>query len=258
MNEITVTALAITPIKGSRLQTVDAVDLQRTGAAGNRRFYLIDERARMVNGKQVARLQAVVAELDDQGATLHLSLPNGREVSAPVVLGEEIATRFFSRPRTDQLVDGPFSAALSDALERPLRLVHATSAVDRGRHGAASLISRASLRQLADVGEVSDVDHRRFRMLIEVEGLAPHGEDAWVGRRTRIGESLIRWHGHVGRCLVTSRNPESGDVDLPTLDILGEYRRELESTEPLPFGIHGEVLRAGTVRLGDPVELTDE
>ena len=62
----------------------------------------------------------------------------------------------------------------------------------------------------------------------------------------------------MGRCLVTSRDPESGDVDLPTLEILGEYRRGLASTEPLAFGIHGEVVRPGTVRLGDPVTLGDE
>jgi uncharacterized protein YcbX len=258
VTDVSVTALAIAPIKGSRLQSVDVVELHRTGAAGNRRFYVIDERGRMVNGKQLATLQAVVAELRDQGATLKLTLPGGHEVCAPVVLGEDVATRFFSRPRTDQLVEGPFSAALSDALERPLRLVHTTSAVDRGRRGAASLISRGSLRRLAEVGELGDVDRRRFRMLIEVDGVVPHGEDAWVGRGTRIGESLIRWHGHVGRCLVTSRDPESGDIDLPTLDILGEYRRGLASTEPLPFGIHGEVLRAGTVRLGDAVKLCDD
>jgi uncharacterized protein YcbX len=255
---VSVSGLAVTPIKGARLHTVDVLDLQRSGACGDRSFYLIDARGRMVNGKQVGELQAVVAELRDGGTTLQLILPDGQAVSAPVILGEEVGTRFFSRPRTDRLVEGPFSAALSQALDRPLRLVHTASAVDRGRRGAASLISRASVQRMAEVGGVADLDRRRFRMLIEVDGLAPHGEDAWVGHRTRVGESLIRWHGNVGRCMVTSRDPESGDVDLPTLDILGEYRRELDSTEPLPFGIHGEVLQGGTVRLGDPVELADD
>jgi uncharacterized protein YcbX len=258
VSAISVTGLAVTPIKGARLHTVDVLDLQRSGARGNRSFYLIDERGRMVNGKQVGQLQAVVAELRDEGATLQLTLPDGQEVSAPVTIGEEVATRFFSRPRTDRLVEGPFSAALSQALERPLRLVHTASAVDRGRQGAASLISRASLQRIAEVGGIADVDRRRFRMLIEVDGLDPHAEDEWVGCRTWVGESVIRWHGNVGRCLVTSRDPESGDVDLPTLDILGEYRREIESTEPLPFGIYGEVLHGGTVRVGDPVELADD
>jgi uncharacterized protein YcbX len=257
VSAVSVSGLATTPIKGTRLHAVDSLELERTGARGDRRFYVIDERGRMVNGKQVGELQAVVAELRDEGATLALTLADGQEVSAPVTLGDEVATRFFSRPRTDRLVDGPFSTALSGAVGRPLRLVHTAGAVDRGRQGGASLISRASLRRMAEVGGIADLDRRRFRMLIEVDGLGPHDEDEWVGRRTRVGESLIRWRGNVGRCLITSRDPESGDVDLPTLDILGEYRREIDSTEPLPFGIYGEVLQGGTVRIGDPVALAD-
>jgi uncharacterized protein YcbX len=94
-------------------------------------------------------------------------------------------------------------------------------------------------------------------MLIEVDGVHAHEEDGWVGRRIHVGEATLAMHGHVGRCLITSRDPESGEVDLPTLDLLGEYRRDLDSTEPLPFGIYGEVLHGGTVRIGDPVELAD-
>jgi hypothetical protein len=32
------------------------------------------------------------------------------------------------------------------------------------------------------------------------------------------------------------------------------YRGEIESTEPLPFGVHAAVAEVGRVRLGDPVE----
>ncbi len=63
----------------------------------------------------------------------------------------------------------------------------------------------------------------------------------------------MRFGGNVGRCLVTSRDPDSGEINLPTLDLLGEYRQGLDSTEPLPFGIYGEVVRPGTVRVGDAV-----
>ena len=106
----------------------------------------------------------------------------------------------------------------------------------------ASLISRASLRA-AGRGrpDATAVDARRFRMLIEVDGVDAHAEDGWVGRACRIGGAVVRFHGHVGRCLITSRDPDTGVVDLPTLDLLGAYRGELDTTEPLPFGIYGEV-----------------
>jgi uncharacterized protein YcbX len=89
-------------------------------------------------------------------------------------------------------------------------------------------------------------------MLIEIDGVEAHAEDAWVGRRTRIGQAVIDWGGHVGRCLVTSRDPDSGELDLATLEILRDYR-DCVTTEPLPFGIYGAVIQPGTVRVGDPV-----
>jgi uncharacterized protein YcbX len=92
-------------------------------------------------------------------------------------------------------------------------------------------------------------------MLIEIDGVPAHAEDGWVGRAARIGEALVSFNGHVGRCLITSRHPETGTVDLPTLELLSGYRSRLSTTEPLAFGIHGEVLEPGTVRLGDAVQL---
>jgi uncharacterized protein YcbX len=94
-------------------------------------------------------------------------------------------------------------------------------------------------------------------MLIEIDGVAPHDEDGWVGSQVRIGPALLRMHGHVGRCLITSRDPDTAAVDLPTLELLGQYRRQIVSTEPLPFGIYGEVLEGGTVRLGDAVTVCE-
>src|SRR5450755_2520805 len=250
---ITVTALSITPIKGTRLHTVDAVDLTELGARGDRVFYIVDDRGRMVNGKVIGELQAVVADHDEASRELALTFPDGAEVRAPLVPGETVQTRFFPRTREARALTGPWHEALSAFAGRPLQIVQVPSAVDRGRQGAASLISRASLQRLAQVGDREDIDARRFRMLIEIDGVGAHEEDTWVGRRVRVGAALLRMHGHVGRCLITSRDPETGEVDLPTLDLLGEYRRDLESTEPLPFGIHGAVLEGGAVRVGDAV-----
>ena len=72
---------------------------------------------------------------------------------------------------------------------------------------------------------------------------------------TRIGGAVITWSGNVGRCLTTSRDPETGEIDLPTLDMLRSYRGEMKTTEPLPFGIYGAVVEEGEIRVGDTVEL---
>jgi uncharacterized protein YcbX len=249
-----VSALSVSPIKGTRLHRVESIELGRTGARGDRSFYLIDDRGRMVNAKQLGVLQQVVADWSEDTQRLRCVLGADGAVEDAIELGDRIGTRFFSRPRQDRLVLGPFAEAISEFVGQPLRLVHAIGAVDRGADGAASLISTASLDRLATEADATiTLDARRFRMLIEVDGLGAHEEDAWVGREVMIGEAVIRWRGHVGRCLITSRDPDSGEVDLPTLDMLGEYRRGRDTTEPLAFGIYGEVRTAGRVAVGDPV-----
>jgi uncharacterized protein YcbX len=94
-------------------------------------------------------------------------------------------------------------------------------------------------------------------MSIELGGAEAHEEDRWVGREITVGEARILVEGHVGRCIVTSRHPESGEVDLPTLELLREYRDGAPTTEPLAFGVYGAVLREGVVRIGDAVELAE-
>jgi hypothetical protein len=124
---------------------------------------------------------------------------------------------------------------------------------DRGHRGGVSLVGTASLGALADAAGVDRVDGRRFRMLFGVDGIAPHVEDGWLGRRIRIGDAVVRPLGNVGRCAVTTQNPDTGVPDLDTLRVLGEYRCDVETSEPLPFGVWGEILEPGRVRLGDPV-----
>jgi uncharacterized protein len=250
---VRVTALSVTPVKAMRLRHVDRIELTRAGAVGDRRFFVVDGRDRMVNSKILGELQTVVA--DCAGDRLRLTFPDGSVTDAPVALGEPLSARFFSRQVEGRLLDGPWAQALSQHLGQAVRIVEAEGSVDRGPAGAASLISRASLERLAEVATETSVDGRRFRMLIEVDGLAANEEDGWVGHSVRVGEAEVLWHGHVGRCLITSRDPDTGVVDLPTLDLLGSYRGDLDTTEPLPFGIYGEVARAGAVRVGDEVAL---
>ena len=168
-------------------------------------------------------------------------------------MGETLTIAFFSRQCPARVVVGPWSRALSEYIGAPLRIVEPEVGVDRGCDGAVSLISRASLEHLAEVAQTDSVDVRRFRMLIEVDGVAPYEEDSWVGREVRIGPARIAIRGNVGRCAVTTRDPDTAVVNFPTLKLLASYRREIPSTEPLPFGIYGAVLEPGPVAVGDPV-----
>jgi uncharacterized protein YcbX len=250
----TVTRLSVTSVKGTRLRSVDSVSLGPAGAAGDRRFFLIDERNQMISGTRLGALVSLVADFRDPHLTL--TFPDGRAVEGVVSLGDAVETQFYSDAPVVHLVDGPWAEPLSDLVGQPVRLVQAEGgavAVDRGPLGAVTLISRGSLERLSVEAGVQAVDARRFRMLIEVDGVEPHGEDAWIGRSARIGEAQVAFGGNVGRCAFTTRDPETGRVDLKTLHLLRKYRGEVTTTERLPFGIYGSVIEPGVVRLGDRV-----
>jgi uncharacterized protein YcbX len=252
---VTVRRLNITPVKGTQLRDVDEIRLDPDGVRENRRFYLISEKGKMANSLRLGGLHTALFSYSDQNRTLRLELADGRMIEEPIELGAEVATDFFSQPRTARLVEGPWSETLSELAGRRLRLVEAgpEGAVDRGPHGAVSVISQASLEQLADVGDLDGIDSRRFRMLVEVDGVDAHAEDGWVGSSVRMGEALVAFQGHVGRCNITTRNPITGQVDVPTLKMLGSYRQDLDTTEPLAFGVYGRVMEPGVVRVGDAV-----
>ena len=81
-----VSGLAVTAIKGTRLRRVNSIVLGPAGAEGNRRFYLIDDHGRMVNAKMLGELQTVVASM--AGDRLTLGFPDGRVVEDRISAGD--------------------------------------------------------------------------------------------------------------------------------------------------------------------------
>lgn len=250
----TVAWLTIAPVKGLGLVSLDELVLERFGVAANRRFFLVDDEGRMLNAKRLPALLTVRPEYDARAETLVLVFPDGSRVEADVATDGVVATDFFGRPVTGRAVAGAFSKALSDHAGTGLRLVRIDddgAGVDRGAQAAVSLLSRASLGRLAEQSGVENVDERRFRMLIGIDGVAAHEEDGWIGRRVSVGGAVVIPRSHVGRCAVTAYDPETGKRTLDTLGVLAAYRPD--GIEPLPFGVWGEVAEPGRVRVGDSV-----
>ena len=211
----------------------------------------------MVNAKRLRTLQAVVADYSEADRSPLAALPGREGRDRHVEPGARLQPRFFSTKVAAVAVVGPWSAALSAYVGQPVRLVESQgAAVDRGPEGTVSLISRATLERVTQAAGLDrPIDARRFRMLFQIDGAAAHEEDDWLGRPLRIGAATVIMRGHVGRCLVTKLDPESGIRDVETLDALASYRGDAATTEPLACGVYGTVLEPGSVRVGDAVEL---
>ena len=251
-----VARISVAAIKGLAVRSVDAVDVGPNGVTENRRLHLIDETGRFVNGKTSMRLSLVGTRLDPEAGTLALEFPEGDLVTGTLALGEPHETIFFGRPAAGRLVEGPWGAALSAWSGLDLRLVMSDeigAASDRGPDAGVSIISAASVADLARTGGVEALDSRRFRMLFEVEGVEAYAEDAWIGREVQIGGAVVFPAGNVGRCVVTTCDPATAKRDFDTLGVLASYRGDMETTEPLPLGVVGDVVSPGRVSVGDPV-----
>ena len=255
-----VARLSVAPVKSLGLVHPEAIDLTADGVPGNRRFWLVDADGRLFNGKRNGPMVGIRPEWDEASRLLALTFPGGTRVEATVSLGERVDAIMYGHPHPSRRVLGPWEEAISDFVGLPLSLLWADDhAVDRGyRGGTISLVSRGSLERLAEEGGAdSPLDGRRFRMLFEIDGVTAHEEDEWLGTQVRVGDATIQLNGDVGRCVVTTRDPELGVSDFDTLGTLARYRPDGRD-EALPFGVYGTVAVPGRVGVGDPVQPLQE
>ena len=232
----------------------DEVEVGARGVAGNRRFWLADEEGRLVDNKRHASLVRIAPEWDEASRRLALAFPDGTRVEDIVELGDEFDTERYPRAHPSRRVLGPFADAISEYAGAAFTLLWAEGhAVDRVGRGTVSLVSRGSLARIAEEGGADEpLDGRRFRMLFEIDGVGAHEEDEWIGTQVQVGDAVLQLNGDVGRCAITTHDPDTGVTDFDTLGTLARYRRE-GRTEPLPFGVYGSVAVPGRVRVGDAV-----
>ena len=250
---LAVARISVAPVKGLGLVHPDEVELTLSGVECDRRFHLVDRTGRLVNGKLTGALFGVRPRWKEEIGTLSLTFPDGTLVADRVELGETIETNFYGRMVTGRVVSGPWAAALSALAGIPLRLVQAQRPGDAAdRAAGVSLLTDGSLAELATRAGKSTIDGRRFRMTFELSGATEHEEDGWIGGRVTIGGAGVEVLGPAGRCVVTTRDPDTGESDLDTLRLLEGYRTLREGRSPA-FGVVGAVTEPGVVRVGDPV-----
>ena len=142
-------------------------------------------------------------------------------------------------------MDGRLLSQLAAETSRPLTL--------REQEGAnyddspVLLINLATIASFgAEVG--MELDRRRFRANLYVDGFAPEEEVGWVGRRVVVGEVELDVVSRCVRCVIITRDP---DTTAATPELL----RSLAETHDECLGVYCQVTRPGRVSVGDPVHV---
>ena len=77
--------ISFTPVKATMLHAVDEAELLESGVRGDRRFYFVTDRGRLVSNKDHGPLQLVRAEYDGDADVLSLRFPDGDVVDGEVI-----------------------------------------------------------------------------------------------------------------------------------------------------------------------------
>ena len=188
-----------------------------------------------------------LAQADYDGQVLTVHLPDGSAVSGPdPLLGDPIDLDWEAGDHVSgHLVEGPWAAALEPLAGEPVYL--ARMQVGRGgwSGSAVSLIGDASISELGH----GPLDARRFRMLIQIEGGDPFEEDTWIGSEITIGSTILAVRSSCPRCVVTTRNPDTGLRDIDAI------RAMISARGVGDLGVYCDVVQAGTISVGDEIGL---
>lgn len=255
--DYTVTRLSTTPVKGLLLHHPDSIDLTPQGAAGDRLFYLLDDTGKLQSCTRNPDLYGLSAAYDPASGRLDVSRGDEWLLGGIIEPARAVDTdmRGLRTLRADVVADPVWSTFFSDIVGRPVQLLQARgSAYDVH---PVTLLGTGSVEELAHHSGVPRIDSRRFRMLIEFSGGDSHVEDSWNGNLLEVGDATLRAGGPVKRCAATTRNPDSGAVDLQTLQLITAYRGRQESEHGLGayFGIYCDVVTPGRISVGDNLRL---
>ena len=145
--------------------------------------------------------------------------------------------------------DDAVHAALSGHVGRPVRLAREQE-VPHFDDGPVHLVTTASLRQEVERPRTS----RRPRgacapnLLLDTPGTG-FVEDSWVGREVAIGSDVV--------LAIRMRTPRCVMVDLPQpgITVDGRLLQTVSDLNDSCLGVVADVVRGGTIRLGDVATL---
>jgi len=250
--------LTVYPVKGLDAHDVEQSRVRPGGTlAYDREFALLDADGTVCNGKQIDRTHAVDTDYDLDSDALAVTGPDG--VGERFDLGSENGLT-----RASEWFSEVFGMDLR--LDRESDTGH----VDRRSMGP-SVISTATLETVASWFDDFTVAsaRRRMRANIEVGGVEPFWEDRFVGEGSpafRAGDVRIEGVTPCGRCVVPSRDPDTGE---PTPEFREQFIRNRRETFPewadrdafdhfftlMLIASVPEADRGKTVSVGDPVEI---
>lgn len=250
--DASVKAIRIHPVKSLTAQDLDAVDvIAGRGLPNDRRFAITHKASRFdpaepawqpkqqfLNLMRHERLAQLESHFDAETGTLTLSR-GGR----PVAKGD------VTTPLGRELINQFLSAFVGQEARGAAKLIEVpdVSLADRDAP-YISIINEASVRDLERVVR-QQLDPKRFRGNLLIDGAEPWSEFEWVGKTISVGSAQLEIVERIGRCEATNVNPDTAERDANIPKAL------LDGYGHADCGVMAIVTQPGTIRVGDALTI---
>jgi hypothetical protein len=263
MSQLTITELAIYPVKSMRQVPLESAVIDMGGLKHDRRWMVVDADNRMITQRQQSRLCLIQPELNDDGICLHaadlpdisVAIPN-RSKTKTVSIWNDSCNAYDAGDKAGQWLSQflGLECRLVYFPEDEVRIVDQTYAQQGDRTAFSDgfpmlLISQDSLDDL-NMRLASPVPMARFRPNIVVSGCAPYAEDNW--HRLKIGDLEMRIVKSCSRCVIPSIDIETAERTGEPTKMLSSYRRQ---DNKILFGQNVVVDGEGDIKTGMMVEV---
>lgn len=270
-----VLSLHIYPIKGTRAVDVERAHAGERGLEGDRRWLVVDAGGKFITQRSHPRLATVTAAPTRTG--LRLSAPGAGEIEIERPSPQErLDVTIWEHRLSAAAADARANAWLSTVFGETLRLVYMDGAAERLKRSiwtetalpvsfadAYALLvtttgSLAALNAEIERAGGAAVPMRRFRPNVVIDGAAAWREDTW--KRLRIGDVEIELVKPCDRCVVTTKDQNSGDaMGREPLASLARLRRSADPRlNGVLFGWNAAPRVLGHIAAGDRVEILEE
>ncbi len=243
------------PVKSAQGHRVDDLQVDARGVVGDRRWAVIDESdGRLASAKRYSALLHASVDGD------HLVLPDGDRVplvddeSSRAALSAWLGGRFRlaeSTPATSVEYQMTFDPPDDDAELFSIPAPPGTFLDLAPVH----LLTTGTLGACAVARPDLDFDVRRFRpnLVVDTGEQELFAEQAWVGRRLRVGGVELAVDSPTVRCAMPLRAQPGLDRQAELFAALNE----LNGVFPNHLGVYCSVVHPGRVAVGDSVEVLD-
>jgi len=259
------TGIYVYPIKSCGGISLESADLGATGLRDDRRWMLVDEGGGFVSQRRHPKLALISPSLAPDRLVVRAPGMPDLEVPFEGETEDRLDVEVWGDVQRGVPVGGEADRWFAGFLGFPCRLVRkpdddvrpvdSAYARDGDQTSFADgfpllLVSEASLEDLNRRLE-SPVPMNRFRPNLVVRGCGPYAEDGWG--EVRAGGAVFRVAEPCPRCAITTVDQESGERGKEPLKTLATYRK---AEGEVWFGRNLIHTSLGTVRVGDPIEVT--